>query len=146
MWNEGERMIETWSKLRMESAKDRQKRYIATGNILQAFGKEELQGGKLISFTLKGGGEKKGILLPEEFTPEGSREKKELRITVPFKVALPIIKSMIEGGSMESTDKLLSIQKTESGYAIYIPLTKKLNERFIENEALLELTNEGVFE
>lgn len=147
IWGEeGSYMIENWNELRKKSASNRQTRYIVTGNILQAFGKEELKGGKLISYTIKGGGTKKGILLPEEFNLESGRNKKALRVTVPASKCLPFFQNLSGGSSYETSNGIVSIQKRDDSYAMFIPAATKRNKDFIENAALLALTENNRFE
>lgn len=145
-YNEGEYMIDEWNELRKKSAGDRQTRYIVTGNILQAFGKEEFRGGKLISYTVKDGGVKKGILLSEDFSVEASSSKKALRVTIPATKAIKFIQRLSDGGSYETSDMQVSLQKRRGDYAFFIPLAKKKNEQYITNNSLIELTKEGRFE
>ncbi len=145
-YNEQDYMIDEWNELRKTSAGDRRERYIVTGNILQAFGKDDFRGGKLISYTLQGGGVKKGILLAEDFSMEATKYKEAMRITIPAIKALKFIQRLSDGGSLETSDYNVSIQKRRDGYSMFIPLSKKRNEQYITNTSLIALTNEGRFE
>jgi hypothetical protein len=147
--DEQDEMLENWDKITKEKATDKSIRYIVTGNILQAYGKEELKG-LLISYTTSTGGVKKGILLPEYFTTEARGEKPAMRITVPIIKALPIIKSMIIDRMMVTNDGLAFIKK-DGVYKISV-LQKKTKgdksgggSKFYLDKTIMKLTNEGLF-
>ena len=139
-----ETVVEHWDELIKEKSTDKAIRYIVTGNILQAFGNPALKG-SLVSYTTSEKGVKKGILLPEGFSKDADRanNKKELRITVPIIKALPVIKSMIDGRSMTTTDGF-SFQKRGDAYYISVFKGKK-GSKFFSNEVIIKLTNEGLF-
>ncbi len=114
-----ENFIDKWDELISAYAKNRNTRYIITGNILLAMSKPEYSsGGRLVSYTVLPHGVKKGILLPEGFsTDRKGRDQKPWKITVPIIKALPIIKSMSDG-AVTMTNQGLTIQKISSGYNI----------------------------
>ncbi len=60
-----QRIIEDWDRLTKEATANRELRDIITGNILKGFDKGG-DGAKLISFTMKDGSIRKGILLPKD--------------------------------------------------------------------------------
>ncbi len=141
--DEQDEMLENWDAIVKEKATDKSIRYIVTGNILQAYGKQELRG-NLISYTTSTGGVKKGILLPEYFTTEARGDKKAMRITVPIVKALPIIKSMVIGRSMQTND-LFSLIKNNDFYKILVPANKQKGAKFYLDATIMKLTREGTF-
>lgn len=143
---EQENMINNWDEIIKEKSSARSIRYIVTGNILQAFGKQELKG-SLISYTTSTGGVKKGILLPEGFSKDGDGRrggKEAMRITVPIITALPIIKSMVEGRGIVTNDGF-SILRKEYDYRISVSASKQKGGKFYLDAILMALTNEGTF-
>ena len=60
-------ILENWDITTRASNVNRINRYIVTGNILQGYSKYDK--GRLVSYTLQGGGVKKGILMPANWMP-----------------------------------------------------------------------------
>jgi len=135
--------LDNWDEIIAEKSSDKTIRYIVTGNILQAFGKQELKGA-LISYTTSTGGLKKGILLPDGFTTKPTRDKPAMRITVPIIKALPIYQSMTVGSSLKTNDSFSLIRQYDS-YKIIVPINKKIGGKFYLDNLILKLTNEGTF-
>ena len=144
-----ESLIQDWDEVISKASRDREVRFIVTGNILQAFSKDSFKIGRLIDYTLLDGGKKKGLLLPEDFTNERDYTKEgydqEFTITVPIMRALKIIQSMSPGKVVTSTDGVVSIQKTyNNDYSIALKgKVAKLKPYFESN--LPQLTVNGVF-
>lgn len=67
------RIIDDWEKITKEATANRELRDIITGNILKGFGKAGDKA-KLISFTMKDGTIKKGVLLPKDTDSNGGGE------------------------------------------------------------------------
>ena len=99
MVDDGGRLIRNWDEVCKESSTDKVMRYIVTGNILAAFGKEEFLNGKLVSYTTDKNTIKKGIVLPDYFNPDkigrnngrGGTDYAPIKISVPIAMAAPII-------------------------------------------------------
>ncbi|HON92781.1 MAG TPA: strawberry notch family protein [Sedimentisphaerales bacterium] len=140
---ESERVLDDWDEICSESSGDREIRYIVTGNILQGMGKTEIKG-KLIDYTLKEGGKKKGILLPQGWDPVQGKDG-PLKATVPIINALKIIKSMLPERIMTTTDQLSLIRKRDYGYDILVPLNKRIGGKFYQDPAIMELVIDGEF-
>lgn len=143
---EQEYITNNWDEIISEKTNEKSIRYIVTGNILQAFGKEGLRG-SLISYTTSTGGVKKGILLPEGFSKEpksGRGGQEQMRVTVPIIKALPIIKGMLVGRSIITND-LVSIIRRHDDYRISIPASKQKGGKFYLDKTLMALTTEGTF-
>ena len=138
-------LLERWDELAAEKSADRTRRYIITGNILQAFGNKDYKG-SLISYTTDSNSVKKGILLPEGFSTDANYRtgKEAMRITVPIIKALPIIKSMVQGRSITTTDGF-GIYKSWGGFRISVPASKKKGGKFFLDKTILKLTTDGLF-
>jgi hypothetical protein len=138
------RTIQNWDEIVAENSAERVTRYVITGNILQAYGNPELSG-SLISYTTSTGGIKKGILMPDGFSPNAKRGKEALRITVPIIYALPIIKSMTNGVLTTKDD--FSFQRYNlSTFRVSVSVSKMLGGKFYLDPIIQKLTKNGIFE
>ncbi|WP_161889248.1 strawberry notch-like NTP hydrolase domain-containing protein [Pontibacter russatus] len=135
---ERDSMIEYWDSAIRDSSQDSKIRYVVTGNLLQAFDQFK---GKLVSYTLKGGGEKKGILMPDYWVPQESNKS----VTVPISQAAAYIRSMTVGRSLV-TAKGVSILRQGQYYKIMVAGTKKSGAWFFLNSDVLRLVNRNLFE
>lgn len=135
---ERDNMLHYWEDAIKESSQDSKIRYVVTGNLLQAF---DMFKGKLVSYTLKGGGEKKGILMPEYWVPQESNKS----VTVPISQAIGHIKSMTVGRSLV-TAKGVSILRQPHFYKIMAPGTKKSGGWFFLDPHVISLVNNNLFE
>ena len=138
--NERRLILENWDELTKEATADFQTRHIITGNILQAFPKFP---GKLVSYTTKEGGTKKGILLHESFVPAEALKDK---IEVPIMTALPFVKSLSIGQSFSSKDGKIGIVRQYDAYKIIVQGSRKKGGDIYLDESLMALTREGQFE
>ena len=111
--------IEDWDVETKESRADRVNRYIVTGNILKGYGNADFRvGGKLISYTVDGGGVKKGILLPDNF------EAKDIRVKIPINKALNFIQGMSNGTSLQLYGTDVTMQRRSNFYHLYVKKAK----------------------
>ena len=132
-------LLDEWDEEIRQKTKDRGLRYIITGNLLQAFGTET---GKLVSYTTMNGQTRKGILMPEEWQP---KEKGQQRITVPIIKALPIIKSLTNGGAVYASNDIAFFSNGES-YRIIVPLARSRGGDIYTDRDLMALLTKGMFE
>jgi hypothetical protein len=140
--------LQNWDELIRSASTSRTTRYIVTGNILQAFSKEQYRSGKLISYTTIDKGVKKGILLPLGFNPDASPTKgtKPITVTVPIMLAMPIIRGMVSQRMIE-TNIGMSIFRKGYDYVVFIPKAKQKDiYKFQEDESLKAFTTTGYFE
>lgn len=100
--NERQRTKNEWDS-QMKHIGDRVKRYIVTGNILQAFRDFD---GRLIEYTTEDGLVRKGLLLPDNFNPS-SRDM----VTVNIIDAKDVITALKEKDFVMSRDNEVSIIK-----------------------------------
>jgi hypothetical protein len=102
-------VLENWDTCTQNSNVNRRIRYIYTGNLLQAF--DKAQSGKLISYTCKNGETKKGILMPEHWTPkEGGNNNR----SVPLKFCRRAILGLSRGAVL-NTDADISFMLQYDG-------------------------------
>lgn len=137
---EQDELLNEWETEIQQKTKDRGIRYIITGNLLQAFGTEG--SGKLVSYTTMDGQTKKGILLPEEWQP---KEAGQNRITVPIIKALPILKSLANGGMLSASNGIAFFDAGEK-YRVIVPASRSKAGDIYLDKGLLELLEKGMFE
>ncbi|MEM0998433.1 MAG: strawberry notch C-terminal domain-containing protein [Bacteroidota bacterium] len=136
---ESKELIATWDQITGEHRKDWQIRFIATGNLLQAVSKFN---GKLVSYTTREGRTRKGLLLPENFTPT-RQELGEVR--VPLVKAVSIFESL-PVGKLQRTDAGVGfIRKDLNTFEVYVAASKKKGGKYYQDEDLIELVS-GQFE
>jgi hypothetical protein len=133
-----EALLEVWDNLIQENTISRKVRHIISGNLLQAFSDYK---GKLVSYTTLSGETRKGILMPESWSPG---EVSSFNVSVPIAKALPIIKSL-SGGSV-ITSGSISLQRYGDGYRIMVPASKAKGGDIYLHPELLKLVNNGNFE
>jgi hypothetical protein len=135
--------LERWDSEALKNSADRVQRYIVTGNILQAMGKNEFSTGSLINYTTNNGGFKRGILLPELFS---LIDNKSAKIKVPITKALPILLNNLSDGNELNTDSNLTIifreQYYQKYYEILVP-SKELGERYYTDSFLISMSRDA---
>lgn len=105
--------------------------YIITGNILQAYGRNELRG-QLVSYTTSNGGIKQGILLPERY----KADEQSMRVQVKNAADL-LIK---QGESLVDRSNGVVIEKVDDiTYTINVPLSKARGGIYFLDEGLRDL-------
>lgn len=135
-----EDLLNEWDEEIKLKTKDRGIRFIITGNLLQAFGTEG--SGKLVSYTTMDGQTKKGILLPEEWQ---AKEAGQRRVTVPIIKALPILKSLTNGGMLSASNGIAFFDAGEKFRVIVPAARSKAGDIYLDRD-LLELLEKGMFE
>lgn len=132
-------LLNRWEEAIRESSTDRQVRYIVTGNLLQAFSDFR---GKLVSYTIAGGGIKKGILLPEYWDPQDSKAE---NVIVPIERAFRIIASLGQGSQIH-TNNGIAIFRHYNGFKILVPASRQKGGDIYLNEEILTLVEKNRFE
>lgn len=135
-----EDLLNEWDEEIKQKTKDRGIRFIITGNLLQAFGTEG--SGKLVSYTTMDGQTKKGILLPEEWQ---AKEAGQRRVTVPIIKALPILKSLTNGGMLSASNGIAFFEAGEKFRVIVPAARSKAGDIYLDRD-LLELLEKSMFE
>lgn len=130
--------LEAWEDERKRLNTDRHTRYIVTGNLLQGMG---IVPGKLVSYTLKDGGTSKGILLPEYWLPS----EEGFFVSVPLLQAAPIVRSLVDGKSVETTNGISIIRQGADFRFIVSANRQRAGDIFTDSE-LLQLVAGNNFE
>lgn len=138
-----ERILENWDETARESNVNRRINYIVTGNILQGYSKYDK--GKLVSYTLKDGGVKKGILLPANWRPSTTSGSSDNYVNVPIFKALNFIRSSGYGAVIR-TNTGLSLQKQSDEFRIYVPGSRKQGGSIYLDEKIINLTTTRNFD
>jgi len=114
-------LISAWDSRTSEGQAARKKRYIVTGNLLQALGSHQ---GRLINYTLMAGGETKGLLMPESWDPNDIKAGND-KVTVPISKATGIIKSLQPGNNIKCSNGLIIAKDYQGRYKMYVPASKQ---------------------
>lgn len=135
--------LKEWDTLK--KPKDREKRYMVTGNILQGLGNESYRKGNIVKYSTEDGFINTGILLPESFDIE--QEFGIEQISVPAKKALSIILQLPVGQSISTKsdggDPEVVITKGRNRYSIRVPLPKQTGGKYYLNEGLKKIVQGG---
>lgn len=155
MTEDGGRLVRTWDEVCKESSTDKVVRYIVTGNILAAFGKEEFLNGKLVAYTTSNNTIKKGIVLPEYFNPSkvgikndrGGHDYAPLKISVPISYAMEMItnyQNSNRGITQFTSDSALSIAWVpyHSKYNLNLQGSKAEIKPYLEDDTIKRMSNE----
>jgi hypothetical protein len=134
-----EKLLEDWEEYSKANNTDRRTRHIITGNLLQAFSDFK---GKLISYTTIDGKTKKGILMPENWSPN---EQVEDKVVVPIMKALPLIKSLVVGHNI-NTNNGIGFIRQGNFYKIIVAASRQRGGDIYLDKGLLELVQNNNFE
>ena len=138
-------MIEKWDEYTAKRSVNREKRIIITGNILQAFDRDEYaKGNKLVSFTRKGGKVEKGILLRPDISEKltESNTKIEAKVSVPIEKAKKHILNLPSGQAYHCSGNFYIFKKYGEMFQIVTNSGSKSEfEWLIQNPRLVELAD-----
>lgn len=134
-----EETLEKWEIAIKEADVNRNIRFVITGNLLQAFSDFH---GKLVSYTTKGGGVKKGILMPEYWEQEGEMENS---VTVPVARAEKVIASLVKGNGL-TTENGTSVFNAGDELKIIVPGSRQKGGDVFLDEDILNLVEKNNFE
>ena len=138
-----ETVLETWdSKI---SKKEREEKYIVTGNILQAFNE---YGGLLSDYTLLNGSNNKGILMANSFTP-AKNDKGEYNemVRVPISKAFSVINSLKVYGAIGSSDDIITFyRRSDDEFNMSVPASKSNGgDKYYLSQDLMQHMKNGTF-
>ena len=133
-----ESMKSEWAKANKETTSDRGTAYIVTGNLLQSYGEESFNKGRLISYTTSDGKTLKGRLMPDGWEPSGVQA--ENLIKVPIGKEVKVIASLT-GGKSISTDGGAIITKTfDDNFKIMVPASRSAGgDVYLDQELNLQM-------
>ncbi|MCC7303067.1 MAG: strawberry notch family protein [Bacteroidia bacterium] len=129
-----EALLVDWEKAIKNNVTDRKTRHIITGNLLQAFSDFK---GKLVSYTMKDGEVKKGILMPENWIPA---EHIGDKVVVPIGKALTFVKSLANGAAIY-THNSIGIFRQGEGYKVIVPASRVKGGEIYLDKDLLEIVD-----
>lgn len=135
-------LLEAWDAEIKSRVKDRGIRYIATGNILQAFDQTEDDGGKLVSYTTEDNQVKKGILMPESWRPP---DPGKTRVSIPISKGIKFLQSLTQGHSLLASDNI-SFIKGHNAYTIVVPASRAKGGDIYMDEEIWPLIQGNKFE
>ncbi len=116
-----ESLIDRWNEAIQAFTADRQIRYIITGNILQ--GGADFSG-KLVSYTTKGRGVKKGILMSEAWSPGNQDNKADSYVLAPIAKLEKHIMSLKSGAAITSENRITIARHYDGSFKIMMPKSK----------------------
>ncbi len=134
-----EKLLSQWEDYTKATNTDRKTRHIITGNLLQAFSDFK---GKLVSYTTNDGKTKKGILMPDNWTPN---EQLSDKVVVPIVKAMPIIKSLVNGHNI-NTNNGIGFIKNGDYFKIIVAASRQRGGDVYLDKGLLELVENNNFE
>lgn len=116
----------------------REVKHIVTGNILQALGGDAK--GQLISYTVKNGGLKRGILIKDN---KGIVDE----IRVPIKRAKKFIKKITPGDFIETADGDITLYNEDNRtWIIDVPASKQKGGKYYLDDAIKSVVKNGRFD
>jgi hypothetical protein len=133
-----ESLIDKWDEAIKAFTADRQIRYIVTGNILQ--GSADFSG-KLVSYTTKGKGVQKGILMSEAWSPENGDSKANAYVVAPIAKLQKHIMSLRSGASIVTENKISIVRHYDDTFQIIMPKTKSHIPIYTDKDVVKLLVN-----
>ena len=135
---EKEGLIDRWSEAIQSFTDDREIRYIVTGNILQ--GSAEFSG-KLVSYTTKGKGVKKGILMSSAWSPNNDKNKADSYVVAPIAKLERHIMSLRSGGTVTTENAITIARHYGDTFQVIMPKRKTHIPIYTDKEIIKHLTN-----
>ena len=134
-----------WQTAIKSVTKDRGLAYIVTGNLLQSYGDESFNKGRLISYATHDGKTLKGRLMPDGWEP-GEVKQGENMIKVPIIKAFKVIAGLVGGNSI-STDNGATIARTYDGnFKLMVPASRSAGGDVYLDRQLNTLMDNGRFD
>ncbi len=134
-----ESLIEKWDEAIKDFTLDRQIRYIVTGNILQ--GSADFSG-KLVSYTTKGKGVQKGILMSEAWSPDNADKNSSSHVVAPIAKLQKHIMSLRNGATIATENKITIARHYDDTFKIIMPKTKSHIPIYTDKEVVKLLVND----
>ena len=131
-------LIDRWDEAIKDFTADRQNRFIVTGNILQ--GSADFSG-KLVSFTTKGRGVQKGILMSEAWSPDNNDNKANSYVVAPIAKLQKHIMSLRNGATIATENRITIARHYDGTFRIIMPKTKTHIPIYTDKEVVKLLVN-----
>ncbi len=137
-----ESLIDKWDEAIKDFTQDRQIRYIVTGNILQ--GSADFSG-KLVSYTTKGKGVQKGILMSEAWSPDSADKNSNSYVVAPISKLQRHIMSLRSGATISTENKITIARHYDDTFKIIMPKSKTHIPIYTDTDVvkLLENSRDG---
>lgn len=135
-------LLEYWAQSVAGSQAARKKRYIITGNLLQALGNFK---GRLIDYTTLNGGNEKGLLMPEGWNPNEQNNNRDT-VTIPLAKAGAIIRSMPGGSNYKCSNGLVIAKEYIHRYKLYVSASRQGGGDIYLDAALHPFIERGIWE
>jgi hypothetical protein len=136
---DADKILTRWTELCSSSNVNRKNRYIVSGNILQAF---SVYKGSLVAYTTDTNNVAKGILMPENWLPTGSKEN---FVTVPIIQALNSILKLQDGRDINTSNGIAIRKNYNDTYTILVPGSQVKGGSIYKDKDIFSLTNENNF-
>jgi len=133
-----ENLIDKWDEAIKAFTADRQIRYIVTGNILQ--GSSDFSG-KLVSFTTKGKGVQKGILMSEAWSPDNNDNKANSYVVAPIAKLQKHVMSLRSGATIATENRITIVRHHDDTFKIIMPKSKTHIPIYTDKEIVKLLVN-----
>ncbi|MBS1629530.1 MAG: strawberry notch family protein [Bacteroidetes bacterium] len=137
-----EELQQTWVDAIAGSQAARKRRYIITGNLLQALGSFK---GRLIDYTTLNGSNEKGLLMPESWNPD-ERGSGGDKVIVPLLKAADAIRSMPAGTNYKCSNGLIIAKEYSGRFKLYVPASKQGGGGIYLDKELHTLIEAGIWE
>jgi hypothetical protein len=141
--NSIEYALDSYKKGISESSKERNIRYLISGNLLKFFGDKFVPKGKLVSYTNLDGSVGKGSLLPESYNEEVENGDVELKIAVPVNKIKILVSELYNSKILYFSKK--AFLKKEYAYVLYVSKSRDLGSDVYLNKKILALVVGGQF-
>jgi hypothetical protein len=128
---EEEKILSEWDAQYVD--KNRQMRYIVSGNLLQAIGDQSLKG-KLVKYTEKDKSISSGVFLHEEF----GKGEAEIKTTKLIKEGVDEIFNLSIGQEFSSNDKTIRFKNKGSHFEVYVPSSVASGGKYFKDQELLQ--------
>ncbi|MBS1616227.1 MAG: strawberry notch family protein [Bacteroidetes bacterium] len=137
-----EALLQSWTDAVSGSQAARKKRYIITGNLLQALGNFK---GRLIDYTTLNGGNEKGLLMPESWNPDEKGSGGD-KVSVPLSKASDIIRSMQPGNNVKCSNGLIIAREYSQRFKLYVPASRQGGGDIYLDRDVMELVQNNIWE
>ena len=134
-----------WQSSIKSVTKDRGMAYIVTGNLLQSYGDESFNKGRLISYTTHDGKTLKGRLMPDGWEP-GEMKQGDSKIKVPIIKAVKVIAGLVSGNSISTEDGVSIVKTYGNNFKLMVPASRSAGGDVYLDQELNTLMENGRFD
>lgn len=132
------------ASIRSTMNSDRGTAYIVTGNLLQSYGSDQFNRGRLISYTTADGKTLKGRLMPDGWEP-GEVQSENL-VKVPISKALKVVSSLTAGKSITLDSGAYITKTSDDNFMLYVPSSRSAGGEIYLDPELNKAMDTGRFD